>query len=76
MTKVQRKILERLAAGELLEYFQPGGWWIGNRPINAHVCNGLLALIAIRTVDQVGHETYTISDIGRQLLASEAPHGE
>lgn len=70
LTSGQRMVLERLASGDALYEFIPGGWWIESDPIDGRIGWGLLRLMALHDESYVaeGHHIYTINEIGRMLL--------
>lgn len=70
LTKRQREILERLDAGEELDDFRHGGWWIGDEQTTGRIGFFFLRNVLVHedTTMGAGHSIYTINEWGRRAL--------
>ena len=75
LTKGEKQVLQRLAAGEELDEFIPGGWWIDLDQIDGRIGWNLLRKMALHQETYCGadHHIYTINETGRKLLALSVP---
>lgn len=75
LTKGEEDVLKALAAGEELECFVPGGWWIDTNQVGGRIGMSLLRKMALHE-EQFGsdsHRIYTINETGQELLAGKRP---
>ena len=77
-SKAQLAALKRLAGGDMIHSIMTTGlnwshWWHGSQPFE-HVHPAMLEVLAVRkwiTSTSRYSGTYTISDLGRQVLAEQ-----
>ena len=76
LTRGEKQVLKRLAAGEELDEFVPGGWWLALDRIDGRIGWNLLRKMALHQemYTDDAHRIYTINETGRKLLAlSDTP---
>lgn len=78
LTRGERAVLERLAAGEELTWAQPGGWWIETDQIAGRIGWALLRKVYIGETYKGGENyiIYTINEWGRNALKGKRSPGE